>query len=1208
MLLTAYYQSLRGRFGLLLSLLLAGPALLRAQQPAQARVTLTETNVPLKQVLIDLSKQSGASILYDDAFINSVGLVSIHVTNATLQEALNDCLKNKPLTFRIDNNSIVIRKKPAEPTRNIEAYINIHGSVTDEKDRPLEGASISIKGTGFALATTSSGLFSMGGVPDKGIILFSHVGYETQEIHYDHRTEFNIRLKERVIALGNVTVEVNNGYQILPRERSAGSYDIVDSALFNRSVSPNFLNHLDGVASGVNFDNRETGAIYSYANQGNTVTFSIRGLSTINSDNSPLVIVDGFPYNGYQPYIDNINNLNPNDIESLTVLKDASAASIWGARAGNGVVVITTKSGKYNQQPQVNVNTSVTFTGKPRLFTQRILSTPDYISIEDSLYNQGNYTSLLNPSTAMGKPVTEVVSLLSQVSNGTLTQAAADAQIAALSKIDDRHEELNDFYRTGLDQQYSVTVRGGSPTDKYMVTAGFDDGDAVDFSYQKRFTLTATNSFRLTKNLEFSLPVSFTDNQRGTNVAGNFANTLAGQIAPYSQFTDASGKPQAVTYGSGYNPSFIQTAIAAGLYDPSFNPIEQFHAAQYAHTAGSLIAVGPDLTYSLKSGWRAEVKYLYSKTVSDQTTYQSDSVWSVKNMINQYTQIGPGGALTYPIQQGGTIQYYDQDQVNNDFRATIGYNHNISHDHRIDAIAGYERNETRISAQQYGWYGYNPNTGSVQSTVDYVTLWPNTNNILAGSPYNFSSPVYPLQNGLLSEFTAFVSSFANAGYTYKSRYILNGSARLDQANLFGVAANAKKNVLWSSGVAWQIDRETFYHLHWLPQLKLRATYGFEGNPPAFGIPSVATITYYPGNFNSANLPYAGLNNPANPNLTWEKVGQTNLGLDFGIKGQVLTGTVEYYWKKATNLLAPYPVNPTVGVTTLQGNVGDMSGKGLDLTLASRNIVTRHFRWASRLLLSHNTDKLTKYFATTTATQILQDQSNVTFPVIPTGVPGKAVYGVFSLRSAGLDGSGNPQGYDTATGKPTTNYNELVNYARLKDLVYAGSANPTWFGSFMNDFTYNRFTVSVNISYKAGYYFHAQSVNYSNIFGYGSSVIGNPDGSSDFDKRWQKAGDEKHTYVPSMPTLANSNYLRDAFYQYSSVLVQKGDNIRLKDVSLTYDFGAWVRRSSPFSSIQLYSYYLANTLLWKANKMGIDPDFSMMRPAKSLSLGLRLGLK
>jgi hypothetical protein len=162
---------------------------------------------------------------------------------------------------------------------------------------------------------------------------------------------------------------------------------------------------------------------------------------------------------------------------------------------------------------------------------------------------------------------------------------------------------------------------------------------------------------------------------------------------------------------------------------------------------------------------------------------------------------------------------------------------------------------------------------------------------------------------------------------------------------------------------------------------------------------------------------------------------------------------------------------------------------------------------------------------------------------------------------------------------------------------------------MNDFTYNRFTVSVNISYKAGYYFHAQSINYSSIFGYGSSVIGNPDGSSDFDKRWQKVGDEKHTYVPSMPTLANSNYLRDAFYQSSSVLVQKGDNIRLKDISLNYDLGTWVsRKSSPFSSVQLYGYFLANTLLWKANKMGIDPDFSMMRPAKSLSLGLRLGLK
>ena len=1183
-------------------------------QPNAPRVTLSENNVSLKKVLIDISKQTGVSMMYDEALIRSLGQVSINVKNATLSEALKDCLKNQPLNFNIEGNTVVIAKKrpvavQGEPSIQQRS---LTGKVTDENNHPLEGVSVTIYlgGAGNIFATDANGQFSIGGIPDTATMIFTSVGYQTKAVRIGHQDFFSVQLKKRVTQLGDVTVEVNNGYQILSRERTTGSYDVVDSALFNRSVGPAFLTHLDGVASGVNFDNRQAGAINSYGSAGGggvarTQTFYIRGLSTINSSEYPLIIIDGFPYTSDEPYVQDIHNINPNDIESMTVLKDAAAASIWGARAGNGVLVITTKSGKYNQKPQVNVNSSVTFTGKPNLLSQRIISTPDYINVEKSLYAQGGYASLLDPTQAYGKPVSDVVSLLSQASNGTISQADADAQIAALSKIDIRNEELKYFYHTGLDQQYNVNIRGGSATHKYFLSAGYDNGSAVDFSFQRRYTINASNTFRPIPNLELAVPISFTDNQTGTNVG---ATNYAGQISPYAQFTDASGKPQNVVYGSGYNQSFIQTALNDGLYNVGYSPIDQFHAAQYTHQGSSMIAINPDIRYSLSNGFSAEVKYQYSKTTTNINIYQSDSVWSVKNNINDYTQILGPGNLSYPLQQGGTLNYRDNSQTNNNIRATLAFTHSLGRDHRLDAIAGYERNETRITGSQGGNYGYNPNTGSYQSTVDYVTYWPQTNYILAGYPYNITSPIYPIYSALTQQFVAFISDFAKADYTFKGRYFLSGSARIDQANLFGVSANEKKNILGHGGVGWKIDKEPFYHLNWLPTLKLRATYGFQGNTPSISARSVATITYYAGTSNSVNLPYALLNNVSNPNLTWEKVGQTNFGLDFGLKHDVLTGTLEYYRKKATNLVAPYPLDPTTGVPLYTGNVADLTGNGVDLTLISKNIDTKSFKWSTRLLFSHNTDKLIKYYATTTAYQILSSQSGYSYPAFPTALTGHSAFGVYSLKSAGLDNAGNPQGYDTATGKAGTDYNQYVNYARLKDLKYNGSANPTYFGSFMNDFTYRGFTLSVNITYKAGYYFHAQSVNYSSLYGYASPVLYTADGSSDYAKRWQKPGDEAHTYVPSAPTLANSNYLRDEFYEFSSALVQRGDNIRLKDVSLNYEFGKWATRSSPFSSVQLYGYYLGNTLLWKANKMGIDPDFPVMRPAKSYSVGIRLGLK
>jgi TonB-linked SusC/RagA family outer membrane protein len=1145
--------------------------------------------------------------MYDDALIRDMGTVSIDVRNASLEEVMKQALGGKALQYSVRGNTVVINREVVISSPNT-GHIDIRGKVTDENGVPLAGATISIPGTGFSLATLTSGEFSMSGVPDKGTIVFSCVGYQTQIIPYENRTSFNIKMKKHVAELSGVSVEVDNGYQLIPLERTTGSFDIIDNKLFNRSVSPNLLDHLSDIASGVLFDNRATGPVMSYANgAARSQTFTVRGISTLNAITNPLVIVDGFPYNSSDPYIQDINNLNPNDIESITVLKDAAAASIWGARAGNGVVVITTKNGKYNQKPEISFNTSVTFTGKPRLFTQRLISTPDYISVEDTLFQQGNYTSFLTPGSAYGRPVTPVVQLLGEAAAGTISQSDADAQIAALSHDDIRNDALKYFYHTGTQQQYNLSVRGGSSFDKYYIDAGYDDVNAVDFSYLKRFTLTATNTFKPWPGLEVSLPIAFSDDQAGTNV-GSFNE---GNFAPYTRLVNNQGQSQNVVWSGGYNHAFIQTALSDGLYDMNYNPIQQFHAAQYNHTNTTLISISPSLKYSFMNGFSLEMRYQYNRTVANNTSYQSDSVFSVKDLINDYTQISSTGQLTYPINQGGILNFNDQNQENNNTRFTLGYNHNLGKDHRLDVIGGYERNETRITGNRYGLYGYNPNTGTAQTVVDYVTYFPLTNFTVEGLPYNITSTISPLQTSLNQQFIAFISSFANASYTYKSRYILNGSARLDQANLFGVTANDKRKLLWSGGVAWKIDEEPFYKMHWMPRLKLRATYGYQGNvylgsaENTTGASTLTTISYYAGTSNSSGLPYAQLNNIANPDLTWERVGQANLALDFGLRKERLTGTIEFYKKNATGLISNYSVDPTVGVTQRTGNVGNMTGHGIDITLTSRNIDTRNFKWSTRLLASFDKDKLTKYDQTTTAIQMLEYQSSSNPSSIPTPITGNAVYGIYGLRWAGLDANGNPQGYDS-TGKVSEDYNQMTNYARLKDLVYAGSAIPTSYGSLMNDFTWKGFTLSVNISYRMGYYFHAQSINYGYLFGY--NMVNAFDGSSDFAKRWQHAGDEKKTNVPSMPTLANSSYLRDMFYEYSSTLVQKGDNIRLKDVSLSYDFSDWARRHTPLSHLELYGYYLGNTLLWKANKMGIDPDYSLMRPAKNYTLGARVSFK
>jgi len=622
----------------------------------------------------------------------------------------------------------------------------------------------------------------------------------------------------------------------------------------------------------------------------------------------------------------------------------------------------------------------------------------------------------------------------------------------------------------------------------------------------------------------------------------------------------------------------------------SFNPITQFNAPQYTNTNTTLTTLSPSIKYSLPNGFSAELTYNYTKTLKSTEIYQSDSVWNLKNNINNYTQIGTNNVLTYPINRGGTLNERVDEQIDNNVRALLNYNHNLGADHRIDAVIGYDRNETHINSNYNGWYGYNTQLGTLQTLVDNVTRYTNTNYAILDVPLTMTSAVSTIQNGIYRQFTAFVSSFGNAAYTYKNRYTLSGSARGDEANIFGVSTNNKKKILWSVGGSWRIDQEAFYHISWLPTLKLRTTYGMQGNIPSFSVQSLATISYYASTTNSSGLPYAQLNNLPNPNLRWEQTGQLNIGLDFGVKNNIVSGSIDYYTKKGNDLIGTFVMDPSTGISSYTGNVAGMKGNGVDVTLNTKNIETKDFKWNTRILFSQNADEVTAYYPTT---KYYQPYVNS----VPYTV-GRPINSIYSYKWAGLDPlSGNPQGY--VNGNISTDYSTILSSTTKSDIVYNGPANPTIFGSIMNTFSYKGFNISANITYEGGFYYRMSSINYSNLFG--SNMITSR-GDIDFTKRWQQAGDEKFTNVPSMPTVANSSSNRDYFYQYSSALVAKGDNIRLQDISLSYDLNTSKIKGSPFSSFQLYGYYLVNTYLWRA------VDYKLQTPSQTISFGIRATLK
>ncbi|HVX00180.1 MAG TPA: SusC/RagA family TonB-linked outer membrane protein [Candidatus Babeliaceae bacterium] len=1040
------------------------------------------------------------------------------------------------------------------------------GAITGTKGEAIHSATLKINGTSRTAFSDSLGHFTIEVPQGDFSIRVSHIGYKSQVIHLNRPLPgyLNITLEDLTDTLKEVTV--STGYQTVSVERTTGSYTAVSKKILDRKVSTDILSRLQDAVPGL---------IFNRVGSGNTVnpSISIRGTSTINGNPEPLIVVDNFPYE------QDITNINPNDVESITVLKDAAAASIWGSRAGNGVIVITTKKGKYNQPVNVSLNTNITFGARPNQFYLPQMSSADYIGIEEKLFANGYYAS---SETSISKtPLTPVVELLIAQRDGTISASDANAQIDALKNIDVRNDFNKYFNRNSIDQQHSLSINGGTATQKYFFSAGYDKDlqNLVNNQYN-RITLNGTNTYGFLNNkLEFSIGGYYTESNQQTDNPGTSNLGLTngtGIIYPYAQLADANGNPLAIAHA--YRLSFVNAAAQNGLLDWSYKPLQEIYLADNnAKTIDYRLNAG--LRYSILNSLSANILYQYGRTMVIQRDLNSTDTYYTRDQINNLTQVNSDGTLTRPIPLGGILDMTNGDVVNQNFRAQLNFNKDWR-SNSVTAFGGYEIRDSHNLSDSYRLYGYDPDHAT-SLPVDYVSTFPRY--VSSNLPQ-----VQILNNDAESDLTdRFISYFANTGYTYKNRYQFTGSARLDESNLFGVNTNQKGVPLYSAGLGWKISDEPFYKINWLPELKLRSSFGYNGNVDK-NISAYTTAIYNSGSRTLTRTPYATVQNPPNPDLRWEKVQIINIGLDFSIINNIVTGSAEYYHKKGIDLIGTTPFPPSTGISTFTGNFANTSGHGIDFNLTSKNLNGK-FRWETYFFFSYVADKVTKY----TSVGNITGSNLIDGGYLPN--VGKPLYSIYSYKWAGLDPqTGDPQGF--LNGQVSTNYSAIKNAATKDNIVFNGSARPTNFGAIMNTFSYGQFSLSANISYRFGYYFRRKSITYGNDMGLSSQ-------NGDYDNRWQKPGDEQHTSIPSVPSSPNLN--RDYFYTFSSVLVDKADNIRLQDINLSYSITHSAKKWLPLKNLKVYGYMNNIAILWKATKSSLDPDYNnIIPPTRTIALGLK----
>lgn len=1058
-----------------------------------------------------------------------------------------------------------------------DGLITISGTVVSASDgKPIQGVSVRIADEKGRVSTKSDGSFSVPVIASAGTVKFSHVGFKPLTLPYFVGVSLTVKLIPLENQLDEVEV-VSTGYQKIPKERATGSFEFVDNKLLNRKVSTDFVSRLEDVVPSIS-----SGKMFS-DNRGALLNINVRGVSTLGNNIWPLIVVDGIPYEGKlaEYGLGNFNNINPNDIESISVLKDAASASIWGAQSGNGVIVITTKRGKFNENTQVSFNTNFTLIDKPDLYYYKLMNTSDYIDAQKFLFDKGKYKSVFTKYNANPEPI---LWLFKDHQAGKVTQDDLDIELNKLRTLDSRDDFLKYIYQKGFNQQYNVQLRSGGEKVNTLFSAGYDNnkGNVTRNSYE-RLVLKSASQIKPTKNLLLDLGITYTDARNKKPVDPVEFQYMGAGLTNYRymRLVDENGDPKSLNF-SGKNINFIDTVASGRLLDWFYTPLKELDASRETQKVHEIVA-NLSAAYSFNFGLSLKGLYSFQRTNNPIELWRGLGSYTMRNELNYYASWNPD-KVTWALPVGDFMLNTINESKAHQGRLNAEYGKRWHDKHELNVLVGYDIRQLRNQMQVSQYYGYNPETGSFQS-VQYGKSVPvmngkmGTNNLIDRNRYE----------GTVNRY---VSYYANASYSYMDRYVLSGSYRKDASNLFGVKSNDRGQPFWSAGGAWILSNEQFLQSSPFQFLKLRATYGYNGNVnntvSAYPVLSISSDPHYITGQN-----YAMMNKPPNPSLKWERVSNLNFGLDFNLKGNRLNGSIEYYHKNSQDLISNAPVDPTSGFTTLSVNYANLKGRGLDISLHTIPLKSTNWQWDNNLVFSYNRTKVTKAYA---------DPSDMSFLYIgwpggQTSTPfeGMDLYSLLTYKWAGLDPKdGSPRAY--LNGEISKDYIGITSQS-VDALENMGSVKPLYFGSFRNSFRWKDLEISFNISYSLGHVFLKESFNNADFI---NSYLGH----QDYAKRWQKPGDELWTDVPAFVYPANSS--SSNVYRHSSVLVSNAGQIKLRDIQLSLNLDILKRYGLKNSRIYAYAQNICS--IWRANKFGVDPEYgASLSDPRTYSIGLNFNL-
>lgn len=879
-------------------------ALTGQQIGASPLYSVSECNVQdepikLKDAISKIEAAFGYTFAYSANDVN-VNLAVNYTKTEDINTLLEDMLGSTPIAYAIKGKQIILTKK---------IPFNLNIKVVDQKNAPIPGATVIVIGTTKGGISMSGGELIIDDVVAGNKIEVSCMGYEPQILTASSLTD-NIVVKMKVSDLAIQDVVVT-GYQVLSKDRATGAFDVINKEQLEKPTD-NIASRIIGTTAGLSAVTASDGSI----------EFEIRGQTSLYADTQPLIVVDGFAVE------DGFSSINPNDVESITVLKDAAAASIWGARSANGVIVVTTKKAK---QGSLNVSVSAFYKFSDKLdvnYLRPSASSSDVVDYELYGYETGffgGYTSPITSSTAwttaISKAYSKAISLASEYDLGYITEQEYNSGIETLRNTNNTQEISDYMLANAATQQYNVSVSGGTERLSHNLSLLYSgSNNNFQFNDNKEYLINYKTQAKLAKWLDFSFSGML---QHVNSTDGGLTASSVTSLSPYDNLYNEDGSYAHIA--RSYNLQVIDRYVPTELFPYSsweYNPIQEA-ANTTLNTKEINARIQAALTANIAKGltFTSSMQYeIYSTNVDNVYNEETFTVRSAVNTAVTWDKTNTSdSSVTLNLPMGSFRDMAQQSVESYNFRNQANFNRKFNDKHEITAIAGTEVSSSVSQNTTYPRaYGYNEETLSTAGfqNGNVYTSW------LGYTAYGSYTSSYTYATD------RYFSAYANASYAYDGKYTFTGSVRTDASNLVSDDPKYRYSPFWSVGGGWHMHKESFMRDYdFVNQLSLRATYGYNGNVDK--TTSFVPLISMDGSQNIYTLDYeASISSYGNPSLRWEKTRTVNLGTDYKLFNGKLTGSIDYYHKNSTDLIVSVSIPSVNGTESTMINQGEMVNKGI----------------------------------------------------------------------------------------------------------------------------------------------------------------------------------------------------------------------------------------------------------------------------------------